>query len=519
MKSSSVTPNVVFRLDSSAVIGYGHLMRCLTLAAELRRRGANCFFICRDLPGNNSVLVKESGYNLLTLPVEKNAKLKKRNENVVHHAWLGTTWQQDAKQCQPYFSEIQPTLIIVDHYGLDARWESLARAFCQRLCVIDDLADRQHDCDFLLDYNLSVHKRDYAARVARSCQHLLGGKYVLLRQEFAKWQAKSIGKRDNNRLSTILITFGGVDRDNNSERVLQVLHQLNLPDLEHIDVVVSSKAPDLNSLKTYAKQMPMRTVVHTDARNMAELITAADLAIGSGGGSTYERLFLKLPSLLIPIADNQIKPLQIMNQKGLFELFFTFEELMQKLERYRTQNLPKVAAPVLFGAPFVSALILADSVTLADVKPWDVRRNFHWLQSDKLRQQFVMVSKPVRRSHFNYWRSLLDATHQYVFSILCNEHHVGSVGVKNLDVLKKEAEIWIYLGDTEQQSKGVGSKALMLLEGFIKYTLLLENIVLHVAQDNHIAQAFYQKHDYLLSDDILPDSFVDKNVLQMRKKL
>ena len=77
MKSSSVTPNVVFRLDSSAVIGYGHLMRCLTLAAELRRRGANCFFICRDLPGNNTVLVKESGYNLLTLPVEKNAKLKK----------------------------------------------------------------------------------------------------------------------------------------------------------------------------------------------------------------------------------------------------------------------------------------------------------------------------------------------------------------------------------------------------------------------------------------------------------
>ena len=519
MKSSSSNPNIVFRLDSSAIIGYGHLMRCLTLAAEFKRRGAECYFICRDLPGNNSVLVKENGFILIVLPFEQSTVMQSDNGDSLYKTWLGTTWQQDAKQCQPYLCQIQPTLIIVDHYALDARWEILAKSFCQRLCVIDDLADRPHDCNFLLDYNLSVQKHDYESRVGRSCQRLLGGKYVLLRQEFAQWQSISIARRKKNRISTILITFGGVDADNNSEQVLKVLHQLNLADLERIDVVVSSKAPYLDALEAYAKRMPMLTVVHTDVRNMAELISTADLAIGSGGGSTYERLFLKLPSLLMPIADNQIKPLQLMNQNGLFELFYTFEELMQKLNKYHLQSLPKVAAPVLFGAPFVCELLLAETVTLADVKPWDVRRNFNWLQSEKLRQQFVLTSKPVRRTHFNYWRGLLNTAGQYVFSILCNENHVGSLGVKNLDVVKKEAEIWIYLGDAEQQGKGVGSKALVLLERFIKYTLLLDNIVLHVAQDNLVAKAFYQKHDFQFSDNVLPDAFADKNVLQMRKRL
>lgn len=519
MNSSSLSPDVVFRLDSGSVMGYGHLMRCLTLASELQRQGAQCHFICRDLPGNNSALVQESGFNLLLLPFKQHDAPPDCNDGPAHAAWLGTTWQQDAKQCRAYLRQIQPRLIIVDHYALDARWEALAGRFCQRLCVIDDLADRQHDCHFLLDYNLSVNKQDYSTRVEQHCQRLLGGKYVLLRQEFSQWLGKSIARRSNNRLANILITFGGIDTDNNSGQVLKVLHKLNLPTLERIDIVVSSKAPCLDLLKTHARQMPVKTTVHTDVRNMAELISTADLAIGSGGGSTYERLFLKLPSLLMPVADNQIKPLQLMSQSGLFELFFTFEELMQKLTKYQTEMLPRVAAPVLFGAPFVSALLLAETVTLADVQPLDVRRNYHWLQSETLRQQFVLSSRPVRRTHFSYWRSLLNTTQQYVFSIKCNGHHVGSSGVKNADAVKGEAEIWIYLGETAQQNKGVGSKALVLLENFIKHTLLLKTIVLHVAKDNHIARSFYEKHNYRLSHDALPEAFADKNVQQMRKTL
>ncbi|MDP5149893.1 UDP-2,4-diacetamido-2,4,6-trideoxy-beta-L-altropyranose hydrolase [Rheinheimera baltica] len=519
VSNSSSDLNIVFRLDSSSVIGFGHLMRSLTLAAEFKQRGANCFFICRDLPGNNSSLVIRAGFELLRLPIHHVATTEFGQSDIRHHAWLGTTWLNDINQCTPYFRKLKPVLIVVDHYALGADWETRAKFFCQRLAVIDDLADRRHECDFLLDYNLSVSQQDYSSRVEKHCLRLFGGKYVLLRQEFANWRSQSIARRKDNTLSRILVTFGATDSDNNSEQVLKVLNAVYLPALTRIDVVISSKAPWLASVRAYASTMAVETHLHTDISNMAELITAADLAIGSGGGSTYERLFLKLPSLLMPIADNQITPLQRMSQDGLFELFYTFDELWQKLMKYHTLPLPKVSASVLFGAPFVSALLLAETVTLADVKPWDVRRNYHWLQQQSLRQQFVLAAKPERSNHIKYWRHLLAAPEQYVFSILSNRCHVGSLGVKNIDEQAKEAEIWIYLGHSDERNRGVGSKALLLLEEFVKQTLLMQSIVLHVAKDNTHAQSFYYKHHYRLSNTALPDAFKGKDVLQMRKKL
>lgn len=519
MHSQVAKNNIVFRVDSSVAIGYGHLMRCLSLAAALRQRGACCHFLCRDLPGNKNALVLSNGFLLIVLPGDEPLHLQPCDTAPKHQLWLGTTWQHDAAQCSVNLQRLQPDLIIVDHYALDFQWQSSVRPLCRKVAVIDDLADRSHACDILLDYNLSVQCRDYQALLPAHCLRLLGGKYVLLREEFLQWQFLSAQRRLNNKLEHILITFGGTDPDNNSEQVLRVLAGLGFTTLKRIDVVVSSKAPQLEHLLAYAAQMPVPTLVHTDVSNMAELIAGADLAIGSGGGSTYERLFLKLPSLLMPIADNQIKPLQKMHQAGLFELFFTFDELRQQLERYKTVALPVVAAPVLYGAPLVAELMLADDVTLADVTPFDVRRNYHWLQSDTLRRQFVLATRPERRQHIRYWRSLLHSSEQYVFSILLDSKHVGSIGVKNINQQCKEAEIWIYLGENGHRNRGVGTKALQLMEKFIKHSLLLNHIVLHVATENAAAIAFYHKQQYEFSDAELPAAFLGKGVVQMKKSL
>lgn len=494
-------------------------MRCLSLAAQFRLRGASCHFLCRDLTGNKNALVLSHGFELIVLPCNDQNPIQLSDTAPLHQRWLGTLWQNDAAQCSPHLKHLQPDLIIVDHYGLDIQWQSFIRPFCRKLAVIDDLADRHHVCDVLLDYNLSVSCRDYHGLLPAHCLRLLGGNYVLLREEFLQWQLLSASRRQGNQLENILITFGGIDPDNNSEKVLRVLASVGFTTLKRIDVVVSSKAPQLKRLKTYAAQMPVETLVHTDVRHMAELITAADLAIGSGGGSTYERLFLKLPSLLMPIADNQIKPLQKMNRAGLFELFLTFDELRQQLEHYKTATLPVVAAPVLYGAPFVSELMLADDVTLADVTPYDIRRSFHWLQCETLRRQFVLTVRPQRSQHISYWRHLLQSSDQYVFSILLDTKHVGSIGVKNISSANKEAEIWIYLGESCHRNRGVGTKALGLMEQFIKHSLQLSTVVLHVATENAAAMSFYHKHNYQLTDVELPAAFSGKGVVQMKKSL
>lgn len=516
----SDSQTVVFRTDSSRSIGYGHVMRCLTLAMALKQQGCQCYFICRDLLNNHSALVEQHGFVLVLLPRDTYLSPENDTSEPRHCSLLETSWQHDISQCVSHFNVIKPDIIVVDHYALDEKWETQAKAYCKKLMVIDDLADRMHRCDILLDYNLSVKSNAYKTWVPQKCQLLLGGKYVLLRDEFKQWQYLSIQRRISKRLETILVTFGGIDSDNNSEKVLQVIKDTPLLALKRIDVVVSANAPHLSSLQSAAQAMQIETHIHTNVNNMAELMAVADLAIGSGGGCTYERLFMKLPSLLMPIADNQVTPLLSMSQLGLFELFLNFNELSIKLGRYCSHPLPLVAAPVLFGAPLVCQNLLAKEVTLADVKPLDIRRTFHWLQDVTLRGQFVQTKAPVKASHFIYWRALLKDQTQYTFSILQQGRHVGNLGIKHLNVQRSEAELWIYIGVQTEQNKGLGTIALTLLENIIKHTLLINNIVIHVAKDNSPALSFYNKLGYVICDDkLIAAEFSEKNVLQMRKVL
>ena len=141
---------VSIRTDSSRLIGSGHVVRCLTLADELRARGAEVLFICRELPGNLNRLLEEKGYDLCRLHApEGNASQLNWNK---HAAWLGIDWQQDAKETQACLQG-DVDILIVDHYALDKDWESTLRPLVGKIMVIDDLADRQHDCDLILDQN------------------------------------------------------------------------------------------------------------------------------------------------------------------------------------------------------------------------------------------------------------------------------------------------------------------------------------------------------------------------------
>ncbi|WP_144210029.1 UDP-2,4-diacetamido-2,4,6-trideoxy-beta-L-altropyranose hydrolase [Shewanella donghaensis] len=520
MSTHISSETVVFRVDSSVQIGYGHLMRCLTLAVELRKQGAECYFLCRDLSGHNASILEKNDFTVYLLPAKETEQSPTCHEEAMpwHYYWLEVSWLTDVSQCMQHFKRLKPSIIIVDHYALDVNWERQAKLYCNKLMVIDDLADREHYCDFLLDYNLSVASNSYQQLIPAFCRQFLGGKYTLLRNEFLLWRTKSQVRRINNKLESILVTFGGADPDNNSEKVLEII--ANLPfKLVRINVVVSDKALHLQSLKRFASRMSISTKIHTNVNNMAELMAVADLAIGSGGGSTYERLFLELPSLLKPIAKNQVEPLTQMSEQGLFTLFDSYSELKSILLTLWDTKIPKIESPVLFGVPLVSRLLLSKQVILSDVKCWDVRRTFRWLQSKELQKAFLVSSPPQISRHFSYWRSLLQAKNQFVFSIIKDGKHLGNIGVKHIDYEKSEAEAWIYIGESSEHHSGVGSAALFLLEKFIKETLLIHQVIIHVSQTNQPALSFYNKQCYKENSDSLTAEFSDKNVIQMRKNL
>ena len=304
---------VCFRVDASLEIGSGHVMRCITLAEALRYRGMQCHFICRAHPGHLFELIKKSGFNLYELPANLSfqhinlADSANKEVNIVHQSWLGSDWQTDAAQTGAILSALQPEWLITDHYALAQPWEELLSPYYQKLMVIDDLADRIHRCDLLLDQNLGRHSNDYLDLLPAKCQLLIGPQFALLRPEFAELRAYSLVRRaKTRRLKNILISMGGVDMPNATARVLEALKICPLSDDSQITVIMGDTARWQTQVLGLASQMPWTTKVLVNVKNMARIMAESDLAIGAAGSTSWERCCLGLPTLMVVLSNNQI---------------------------------------------------------------------------------------------------------------------------------------------------------------------------------------------------------------------
>ena len=297
---------IVFRCDASIQIGSGHVMRCLTLADELARQGAECIFICRRHHGNLIEEIQQQGYKVYALPLENDLYIETKNKTALSHAdWLASTQYRDAELSLSIVKTLQPDWLIVDHYSLDEIWEKGLQPYCKKIMVIDDLADRKHHCDVLLDQNFGRDPQDYAAHVNEDCKLLCGSKYALLRPEFAAWRGYSLERRQHNKLASILINLGGVDKDNVTTKILKVLQTKSLPDHCSITIVMGATSPWIEAVKQQAAIMQWRTVVKVGVNNMAEIMGNSNLAIGAAGSTSWERCCLGLPTIMLVLADNQ----------------------------------------------------------------------------------------------------------------------------------------------------------------------------------------------------------------------
>lgn len=293
---------VVFRVDASLRIGTGHVARCLTLAQALAARGARCRFVARAHPGHLLERVQALGFEALALPPPGTGLVPPGD-------WLGASTDDDARQTLAVLGGTRTDWIVVDHYALDAAWERAMQPACVRLLAIDDLADRAHAVQCLLDQNLGRVSTDYAAWVEPGCRVLAGPTYALLRPQFAAARAASLARRRARPpLRELLIALGGVDADNHTTAVLSALAALGaqaLPAEARIRVVMGPTAPALAAVRVQAAAMPWLTSVQVGVDDMAALMHEADLAIGAAGVSAWERCCLGLPTLLLLLADNQ----------------------------------------------------------------------------------------------------------------------------------------------------------------------------------------------------------------------
>jgi UDP-2,4-diacetamido-2,4,6-trideoxy-beta-L-altropyranose hydrolase len=294
---------VVIRVDASTEMGMGHLMRCLSLARVLADDGAKVFFLLRSHAADLVRLIEGEGHAAQLLPDPASRPDEAVTEGTAHALWLPTAWQHDAEQTLEAIDRIgRIDWLIVDHYSLDARWERLLRKQAPRILAIDDIADRDHDCDILLDQNLVLEMdKRYRGRVPPACRTLLGPRYALLRPEFAE-QRKSLTRR-SGKVDRVLVCFGGSDPGNETAKTLSAIKGLSYRSLA-VDVAIGLSNPHADSISSLCRDLP-RAELHRGADNMADLMKRADLAIGAGGVMSWERCCLALPSVAVGIADNQ----------------------------------------------------------------------------------------------------------------------------------------------------------------------------------------------------------------------
>ena len=289
--------NVAFRVDASHDIGIGHLMRCLTLANEVKKNGAQTKFVCRHLPKSLHALLSSQGHEFILLD---HSNEKKPLDKLANSYLLETSQKQDAIDSLKALSGKTWDWLVIDHYAIDVIFEKELRKAVKKIFVIDDIADRYHDCDVLLDQNLYPNMESrYTEKLHKNCKVLLGPEYALLRDEFR--QLREYVKPRAGPIRRIFIFFGGVDPKNLTIRTIKAIKSIanNIA----VDVVIGAENLHRNKIEEACKINNYNLYVQT--KRMAELMAASDLAIGAGGSASWERCCLGLATVSVAFADNQ----------------------------------------------------------------------------------------------------------------------------------------------------------------------------------------------------------------------
>ena len=286
---SSQPRRVLFLPDSGQGVGGGHVMRCLSLADALDRRGAACSFACAA-----------EGEALVTRHAAGRFPVARASLAGVDALPPGLLDDVDA--------------VVFDSYRIGLSAETAVRATGRAVLVMDDLADRPHDCDLLLDPAYGRRAEDYDALAPAAAKRLVGPGFALLRRKFAQLRGQATMLRPGGALRRVFVSFGLADPGGVTLAVIRALRS-RLAGVK-VDIALGRDAVSLAPLTELAARDPSLRL-HVDATDVAGLMLGADLAIGAGGGSTWERACLRLPTLAVIVAENQRAMVERLTADGL----------------------------------------------------------------------------------------------------------------------------------------------------------------------------------------------------------
>jgi UDP-2,4-diacetamido-2,4,6-trideoxy-beta-L-altropyranose hydrolase len=498
---------IAFRTDANSEIGTGHFMRCLTLAQELKKNGAEICFVSRGMPPYLAQMLKESSIDLHALP-DNDAEY---SDELPHSQWLKGSQHQDAIQTIQALGVANINWLVVDHYAIDQRWETQIRKLANKIMVIDDLADRQHDCDVLLDQNFYQEMDTrYVGKVPSYCNLLLGPSYALLRDEFRKQRQQVRPKAGD--IKNLLVFFGGIDAQNFTILALEAIVALNLQ--LDIDVVVGQQHPQLLDIEKLCKTH--RFTCHVQTHHMASLMAKADLAIGAGGTAIWERCCMGLPSICISTANNQEQQVSDLMDKGLvIELqknkdvseLLKHTLAMLKDDESRLRAMSKSVYDLVDGNGVgkVASFLLPKGIEIRLANKSDSKNIFSWRNHPTIRNN-SLSSDEIKWPEHEKWFS--DVCGKPSHPILIGYIQGHPIGVVRFDIQANVADVSIYRVP-DSGHHGTGYKLLCEAEAWLKINHP-QVVAVHalVLKENEPSKNLFEKSRYVKQADSAQIKFV-----------
>lgn len=443
-----------FRCDADGEIGSGHVVRSVALADELSSDGWTCIFFTHSSTTRWAPALNTSRHDVV---------------------WIDQTDETEVEVMASALPE-GCDVLVVDHYAWGIDEERSCREWARRLVVIDDLANRRHYCDAIVDTALGRTADEYRTLTNDTCRYFLGPDYALLRSQFARVRYRSLKRRSAGLpAKRLFINFGGSDPNNLTTLALKALER-TATDIA-ADVVVSSSNPKRDELKRLSASHRNPVELHTDVENIADLMAASDLALGAAGGSSWERCCLGLPTVVVCAADNQRDNATALSTSGAISFVGNYDDidvsaLSEALGQYlnRPKKLRQVSqqAAAICDGMGARRLILALAgvergepempITLEPATADAGELLFDWQKAPTTRQFFRDPRPPTRQAHFGWYERKLAEANCRFHMIVENEKPVGTVRLDRVED-RNDFEISIVVAP-DNRNKGIGRAAL-----------------------------------------------------------
>jgi UDP-2,4-diacetamido-2,4,6-trideoxy-beta-L-altropyranose hydrolase len=471
---------VLFRVDASETIGIGHAVRCLTLSRELERRGIEPWFASVGPSGDLADQIEAGGYHSILLDGPASTEV----------AAIGASAPIDLKR-KPFAA------LVLDHYALGAEWLSGARRLAARRLVIDDLADRRLPCEILVNQNLGAVRSDYLGLTAPSTRFLLGTRYAMLRPEFRA--ARAAGRRPAGTVERVLITLGGSDPAD-ATRIAVHAVRAALP-IARLEVVLGA---------LYAGEPisgpGIRVHRAIDGGAMARLMVDADLAIGAGGTTSWERCAVGLPTLIVRLASNQnaiahhLEAAGAGVDAGAAEKLDTAElsDLVRRLadDRSGRDEMGERAWNLVDGRGAERVAHHIDGVRVRRATMADARLLWHWANDPDTRAA-SFTPDPIRYPEHVLWLQGRLADRSCL--LLIGWNGAGPLGQVRFDRREGEAEVSVSVAPEHRGTVGG-----LLLESAIRRFRRVSprvDLVARVKRDNEPSRRLFERTGFRLAGE------------------